>query len=135
MSFPKVLLWVSCGLFVAFGLGFILVPDFISMFVTGSAPGTSSAMIDMRATYGGMALGIGLFFGLCAYRPGSVRLGLIASLLVMVSIAGGRLFGMIADGSPNLFMWVLLASELLFTILLLFALKIDKGSNHEIGPI
>ncbi len=123
MSFPSVLLWINSILFVAFGAGFILVPDTLSLLITHSSPGTSSAVIDMRATYGGMALGIGLFFGLCAYRQTNILLGLIAALLVMTSVAGGRLFGIVMNGAPNLFMLILLAAELLFTVLLLLALK------------
>lgn len=127
MSFPRVLLWVSSALFLAFGLGFVLIPGDLVEYATGTIPGTTSAMIDLRATYGGMALGIGFFFGLCAYRPETVKIGLTASLMVMAFIAGGRIFGIIIDGSPNGFMWLLLASEVLFMMLLLLALKMEKG--------
>ncbi len=48
-------------------------------------------MIDMRATYGGTALGLGLFFGFCARNPAVLRAGLLASLMVLSGIAGGRL--------------------------------------------
>ncbi len=73
-------------------------------------------------TYGGVAIGLGLFYGLCARRPEWVRLGLIASLMVVASIGATRLGGIVADGSPNAFMVIFLASELLSVGLYAFAL-------------
>lgn len=126
MTFPRILLWVNCALFVAFGVGFIGAPGFLSTLITGGAPSISSALIDMRATYGGMGLGVGLFFAFCARQPSSVRLGLIASLLVLGSIAAGRLIGIVVDGSPNAFMFVLLVAEMLFVALVMVAIKSSK---------
>lgn len=110
-------------LFVLFGIGFIVAPRSLSLLITGAAPGTSSAVIDMRATYGGMAFGAGLFFGFCARHPTLLRAGLLASLLALSGIAGGRLFGIFVDGSPNGWMFLLLAAELLFVVLMAVALK------------
>lgn len=77
----------------------------------------------MRATYGGMGLGIGLFFGFCARRPSTVRLGLFASLFVLATTAAARTVGFLCDGSPNVFMLLLLGAELLFVVLIVAALK------------
>lgn len=126
MTFPKALLWLNAALFTAFGLGFIFAPAFFANLITGSTPGTPSAMIDMRATYGGFGLGLALFYGWCAQNR-QVRLGLLASLLVMAAIAAGRVVGFVLDGSPNLFIWLLLAAETLFVALIFLALR----GNHE----
>lgn len=123
MNFPVRLLWINAVLFVLFGIGFIVAPGSLSFLITGAAPGTSSAVIDMRATYGGMAFCAGLFFGFCARNPGTLRSGLLASLLTLSGIAGGRLIGIFADGSPNNWMFLLLAAELLFVGLMTVALK------------
>ena len=122
MRFPVVLLWLNAALFVVFGVGFIVAPALLSQVITGATPGTTSALIDLRATYGGMALGIGIFWGYCAPQ-GTLRIGLISSLLVLVGVALGRLVGMVVDGSPNTFMFVLLAAELLFIGLIALALR------------
>lgn len=107
---------------MAFGLGFAFAPEALADLVTGDAPTAASAVTDMRATYGGVAIGLGLFYGLCARRPEWVRLGLIASLMVVASIGATRLGGIVADGSPNAFMVIFLASELLSVGLYAFAL-------------
>ena len=123
MKFPKTLLWINALLFILFGIGFILAPQFLSQLITGATPSTTSALTDMRATYGGTSFGIGLFFGLCARQPSSLRMGLTASLLILASIAGGRFVGILIDGSPNYFMFVLLVAEILFVGLIVAALK------------
>jgi hypothetical protein len=123
MNFPVRLLWINAVLFVLFGVGFIVAPRSLSLLITGATPGTASAMIDIRATYGGMALGTGLFFGFCAYHHTLLRAGLLSSLLTLSGIAGGRLIGIFADGSPNGWMFLLLAAELLFVGLMAVALK------------
>lgn len=123
LKFPRSLLWTNAALFIVFGACFIAAPEFFATVITGAAPGTPSAFTDMRATYGGMGLGIGLLFGFCARQPSTVRVGLIASLLVLGSTAAARLVGFLADGSPNVFMFLLLGAELLFVALLLTALK------------
>ncbi len=131
MKFPATLLWINAALFAAFGAGFIVAPAYLSQIITDATPGTTSAMIDMRATYGGMALGTGLLFGLCASQSGAQRVGLIASLLILAGIAAGRLAGIFLDGSPNSFMFILLAAELLFTGLAIVALKQTSMENRQ----
>lgn len=126
MIFQRSLLWLNCGLFIIFGVGFIIFPELLSNIITGSIPATASAMTDMRATYGGMALGIALFFGFCARKADAVRIGLIASLLVLAGIALGRTVGIFIDGNPNIFMYLLLSAEVVFAALVLFALKGSK---------
>jgi len=80
-------------------------------------------MTDMRATYGGMALGLAFIFGLSAKREESLRLGVQGVLAAMVALAATRMFGMLLDGAPNIFMFVLLLAEVLMAILALLALR------------
>lgn len=128
MKYPIILLWTASVLFVIFGIGFIIAPGFISMLITGGMPSTPSAIIDMRATYGGMALGIGLFFGFCARQSDKIHIGLIAALSSLSGIASARLIGILVDGSPTIFIWLLLVSELLFIALIIAALaQLKKG--------
>lgn len=123
MTFPVKLLWINAVLFILFGAGFMIAPNSLSLLLTGAALGSVNAVIDMRATYGGTALGLGLFFGFCARNPGALRSGLLASLLTLSGIAGGRLIGIFVDGSPNGWMFLLLAAELLFIGLMAGTLK------------
>jgi hypothetical protein len=75
-----------------------------------------------------MALGIGLFFVFCARRPETLRIGLIASLLVAAGIVFGRLTGTVVDGSPNAAMIALLLGDSLFIVLFAVALRRVPGA-------
>jgi hypothetical protein len=110
-------------LFVIFGASFIIAPEFFAYALTGSEPWTSSALIDMRATYGGMGLGIGLAFWFFARQRETVIAGLIVSLLVLGATALARGIGFFVDGSPNGYMLALFAAEILFVALSASVLK------------
>lgn len=121
MSFDKGLVFVNGVLFVGFGLGFMAAPNFFTGLFTGGVLTTSSAIIDVRATYGGLGLGLGLWLLLCAKE--NVRLGLLGSLVVLASIILGRVVGLVADGSPNMLMYVFLVAEAVFVLATLYALR------------
>jgi hypothetical protein len=123
MKFQSSLLWINSALFILFGICFTAAPAFFADFITDATPATSSALIDMRAVYGGMGLGTGLFFGFCAQHSARIRIGLIASLLMLTAIAATRLVGFFADGSPNPLMLLQLGAELLFVVLFTIALR------------
>jgi hypothetical protein len=123
MKFPTVLLWINAACFLLFGAAFLVAPGFMAHLLTGVTPAAGNALIDIRATYGGMALGIGLFFAFCARRPETLRIGLIASLLVAAGIVFGRLTGIVVDGSPNTAMIALLVGDSLFILLFVIALR------------
>lgn len=123
MRFATNVLRVTAVLFVAFGICFIAAPASFANALTGSEPWTPSALIDMRATYGGMGLGIGLLFWYLARQRETVIVGLVGVMLVLGAIALSRVIGMIADGSPNVFMQAMLGAEILFVALSAAALK------------
>ncbi len=130
MKFSSYLLWANGLLFVLFGVGFLFQPTQLAMLITQSAPISSSGLIDMRATYGGLSLGIGLYLGLCA-RTGANRSGLLVSSSVLSCAALGRLLGFILDGKPTLMMVLLLAAEIVFSILSVTVL-LKSVDTHEI---
>lgn len=121
MKFATRLLRVTAALFVVFGLAFLLAPDLFASIVTGTSPGAASPRIDMRAMYGGTALGIGFLLRYCARDATRVRAGLGVALFILVPMLGARGYGMLLDGSPNVFMFVRLALELLLVALFVTA--------------
>lgn len=129
MKFARILVWINCWLFVAFGLGFILIPGPLASLVTGAIPTTTSAVIDMRATYGGVVLGLAVMFGLCARKEAHILIGLQGVLAVMTGLATSRTLGIIIDGSPNHIMFVQLASEIVIAVLALAVLRVAGGKT------
>ena len=123
MKFQRVLLWLNCLVFLIYGLGFVLFPESLALLITDTVPQSTSGLIDMRATYGGMSLAIGLFLGFLALESATVRLGIISVTLVMAGMAGGRLLGIVLDGNPNGAMVLYLALEILVIILAFVSLR------------
>ncbi len=125
MKASKVVLLVNSVLFMLFGTGFMFAPAAFSQWITGAAPNTPSAMIDMRATYGGLALGIGILWWSYA-NNGTLRIGLFSAFLVLGSVAGGRIIGIFLDGSPNAFMFILLVVEVIFAVLNFILYRLEE---------
>ena len=121
--FPATLLWVMCAAFAAFGIGFLAAPSELAELFFDAAPTTSSGLIDMRATYGGLSIGAAVFFGLCANRREWLRPGLLGATFVIAGLAAGRVIGILMDGEPNVFMWLFLALEASAIALLGIALR------------
>jgi hypothetical protein len=123
MGLAKILLWINCILFIAFGLAFAVTPQWFATLFTGAAPSTSSGMIDMRAVYGGVALAFAYLFAQCARNSTYTKLGVQSILAVMLGLAAARSLGIVLDGQPNVMILLLLASEIIMAVLAAFTLR------------
>ncbi len=123
MRFATNLLWIDAALFSIFGLGFIVAPGVLAVWLTGGLPATSDAMTDMRATYGGMGLGVGLSIAFCARQRETIFAGLCGVVLILGAIALARTLGVIVEGGANAPVWGMLGLEVLFVSLQCVALK------------
>ncbi len=84
------------------------------------------SIIDFRATYGGMILGLGIFFFVGVWRPEFAKAGLLCGVLLFSGLFLSRLAGLLINGSDTL-MWQLLTVEALFIVLNGFFLKQSNG--------
>ncbi len=92
------LVLVIIGLcFVGFGAAFIAYPGDMASIVSLVLI-NSTARTDVRATYGGLEFGVGVFFLACALRRDFVRVGLFAAACVLVAMATARTVGLMLDG-------------------------------------
>ena len=124
----RLLIVATAFVFVVYGVGFALSPQSMSMAVTDGVPETESALIDMRSTYGGLSIAVGVLLWILARNQGLQTLGLRAVAMIMGAMAATRTIGILAEGSPNGVMWILLATELLVLSLSLWQLR--KRSSH-----
>ena len=118
---PYVALGLGALGFVGFGLAFLVAPGLLG--VVELAPSTPSARSDVRAVYGGIELGVGVFLALCARRPTWVRVGLTVQALTLGGAATGRLASLAADGVPRPLVLGLGALELLGAVLTIVTLR------------
>lgn len=127
MSLPVALLRLNALVFIAYGVAFTVAPESMSNLVTGSAPSTPSGLIDMRSTYGGMSVGLGVLLALLARNPDTHRIGLLGVAAVMAGMGASRILGLITDGTANVAMYIYLALEILMAAFALWVYRKHAG--------
>jgi uncharacterized protein DUF4345 len=98
MTFAKILLRLGALVLAIVGIGFLAVPVQWAAIVDIQLP-TPTARTDLRATYGGFDLAVGVYLWLCSRREDWVRPGLVALGIVAAGFGGGRVLGMLVEGS------------------------------------
>ena len=122
MSMEMIVVRLNAVVFLLYGIGFLILPEALSLFVTDTAPRTVSGVVDMRATYGGMSVAVGVLLLVLASGYETVRKGLVGVLLLMLGMAGGRILGMVVDGAGNPVMGGYLVLELIMAVIALWLL-------------
>ncbi len=117
MSLGRVLLWGIGLMSVAFGMAYLVSP--VSMLeLTGGSASTPAAITDVRATYGGLQLGLGAYLLWSALAPERIPSALLALSLVAGAVGGCRLLGVLIDGDfgPTLLIGPIHISALVFEL-------------------
>lgn len=109
----KVLAWLTGLFFVLYGGAFTLFPLEMATMITGDHPSNSTGLIDLRATYGGMSVAVGVAI-ILVVRAEMMSLALLLTGVVLLAMACGRVLGMVIDGEPNALMYIYLAAEVVF---------------------
>lgn len=107
---------LSFGIVVALiGLALVFLPEHVAA-VLARPYETAGERINMRASWGGTMIGIGLLVGgLPALKPYK-RLLLGALMWGSVGIAFARTVGFVLDGSPDSLQWVWLIAEVVIAV-------------------
>jgi hypothetical protein len=100
MTLAKVLLRLGALVMAIVGIGFLAVPVDWAAIVDIQLP-TATARTDLRATYGGFDLAIGVYLWLCSRREDWIRPGLVALGLAAAGFGGGRVLGMLLEGAAS----------------------------------
>jgi hypothetical protein len=114
-SLPIAIVRLGAIGFTLFGLAYLAAPQFMAALL-GIQLTTPSAFGDVRASYGGLPIALGIFLWLCA-RPERVRMGALLMMLTGIGLADSRLLSIALDGAPNAAAWTLLAIETATTAL------------------
>ena len=108
--------------FVAYGILFVIDPSGWFANITNAELETTTSLIEVRSTYGGMTVALGIFIGLLYLRGFQLQsMHLIA--LVLVGMATARTLGLLIDGPGNTLMYVYLALELIGAALALLSAR------------
>ncbi|MFA5494705.1 MAG: DUF4345 family protein [Porticoccaceae bacterium] len=117
MTIRAVLLGLNALMFIAFGLGFIVDPVTVTPMFLGLPAPSGDLLIDMRATYGGLSLAVGIYMAYCTWRREYLYQGLLVAFLVMLALLVGRGVAILAEHSASQAMYQSLILELVLSIL------------------
>ena len=125
MTLKKSLLWLNAAVWLFFGLGYAVAPDFFASLagVALSRGDSYRIMTDV----GVMMVGIGVWYVYCATDDSRTHHGLVSASLICLGMLAGRLIGMAVSGSANTITILYAALETLDSALLLLALRTGRG--------
>lgn len=134
MSNEKWIFAATATGFAGFGIALLIFPGLLG--VVGIKELSRSGEVEIRAVYGGLQIGLGLFFLLAFNRPRWARAGLVVQICSVGGLAIGRIFGLLVAGwAAKPFIYLILAVELILVILGANALielnKTKKKNDHE----
>src|SRR6476659_9861582 len=98
MRFSKGLLWVASAIFVGIGVLFTVRPETLIVFHDNPSA-TAAGRIEIRAVYGGIELGLGVFFAMAARSDSRRRAGLLVAALVSGGAGVARFLGLAVEGA------------------------------------
>jgi len=110
MTPAKAFLLFGAVVFLGIGVMFLAAPVYWGSVVEIPLP-TAMARTDFMATYGGLDFAVGVFLGISALRTGWVRPGLLALGLAAAGFCGGRLLGILVEGTASPLMLAFAAIE------------------------
>ncbi|MEM9172555.1 MAG: DUF4345 domain-containing protein [Pseudomonadota bacterium] len=126
--FAKVVLWIVGLITLAFGAWTLALPFGIAGLV-GYDLMTPGAITEIRAFYGGVELGLALFWISGAFKPSLLRPALVSMVMIWGAVAASRTLGIVLDGSLSQTMIVVLITEIASAVLALIALTRLKPTD------
>ena len=93
--------------------GLLLTPTYGTVRIGGKdvSEASATARTDLRATYGGLEVGLGVFLLVCLSRVDFVRIGLLVATCAFTGMASGRLLGLLTDGGWQPLNWLVFVIE------------------------
>jgi len=116
VSLPRLALVVAGLVFLGLGTFLFFAPDTIGR-LTGATRLQPMLVTELRATYGGLQIGLGLYFFVAASRGRWVRSALAAQVAVFGGLAGGRVAAMVLAREYSGLFLAIAAAELLGALL------------------
>jgi hypothetical protein len=132
MKFARGFLVFSGAAFLFYGLYCLFNPQLLTEY-TGMGLSDATAMIEVRAMYGGLQTSMGLFLIYSALHVSRVSNGLLVALFIFVGLAGARAFGMAIDGGDNGYNFIAVTFESICGVICLVLLQRSGNSSEELA--
>lgn len=101
---------ISAVVFIGLGVAFLFAPLTMATWI-GIMANTPSGMTDIRATYGGCELGIGVFLAFCLVRRTWLDAALVLQAMTLSGFATARVLGIASDGPQAAITYVAFVTE------------------------
>ena len=131
-TFERIFLAVSMLVFLGLGVWLFAVPEALNGL--GIEMQEPDARVDVRATYGGLDLGIAAFLIWCLFRDAWVRTGLVAVGFLCAGLGTTRLLGIALEGQGGGLMWSFVGIELAVALWLVVYLRRSGGVSSKATP-
>ncbi|SOD03397.1 protein of unknown function [bacterium JGI 053] len=129
MNLPRVSLRLAALAFAGFGVALLVRPALLGSL--GIELGRPAAATEIRAFYGGLELGLAVFFALASTRDDWLRPALYAQAASLGGIVLARLIGFVVDGSAEPLLLLFAAVEATGVVLGAVALRrLPRGTNN-----
>lgn len=126
------------GYLVLTGLIFILYGGYCLIYpqaltdATGMGLGDNTAIIEVRAMYGGLQMSMGLFLVYSSLKLSTVSNGLLVLIFIYGGLAIPRAAGLVIDGGDNGYNFMVTIFEAVNTVIgILLLLKIKSLSSSD----
>jgi drug/metabolite transporter superfamily protein YnfA len=106
---PRLAAGIVGSLTLLMGLAALIYPERVLGFLgfaVFNASESAAALGEIRATYGGIFVVLGIFTLLATGNPAAHRSRLLLLALIWLGALAGRLFGVSVDGNPGIFGWL-----------------------------
>ncbi len=122
---------IAAILFI-FGIIYLVNPAMLA--AKAGITADPSGLTDIRATYGGVQIGIAVFLFWACRSEAYLKPALVATLVIFGSVGAGRLYGAIADGALSGFNQIGLGFEIVLTVVCTLFLMAAKKTRPENRP-
>lgn len=130
MQLSKTVLLIAGFIYAVLGFSFLFSPIRMGETILLSVS-SAAAATELRAIYGGLELGFGVFLLYCGSHAGTLLSGLVAMTMVTGGILLGRVTGIFLDGSPAKVTLVSMIVELFGTVAGILVLMDERKQDAE----
>jgi hypothetical protein len=127
----RVFIWFVAASFLLYGAFFAFWPEVFFQKIFGVVPTTADALVEVRATCGGMAFALGAALIVIAQKPHLLPVGLKLVIVIMMIIAIARAFGMALSSSFSSLVVGYLIFELVVAGIAVYLLGREQPSRQQ----
>lgn len=97
----RIFLGIAALIYLYFGTAFLIAPESMTAGIDMTLR-SPTAVTDVRATYGGLEIALGIFVAVCALVPRMLATGLLVTAFSVAGFAFGRGVGLLIDAPGGL---------------------------------